>query len=302
MDFLGKLSKVSNQAAGLIIFGAWYASAVVTTALVANMHDRLIALFAWTLGYVLFFMTLTFIVAWKIRRTDVVDMAWGPAFIVAAVASLLLNEYDVPFGLNVQTVVTALVTLWGLRLSYTIFRRLRSHPEDKRYVELRKQWKGNLALNTYLRIFVTQAILATVIATAVIFVNVSLPSTLGQFTYIGIAVWAVGFFFESVGDLQLKGFLADPKNKGKLMTAGLWKYTRHPNYFGEATMWWGIFIIALSVPYGWFGIITPVVITYLLLFVSGVPMTEKSFEGKPGWDAYKRRTSKFFPLPPNPEQ
>ena len=111
-------------------------------------------------------------------------------------------------------------------------------------------------------------------------------------------VWLIGFFFEVVGDYQLKTFLANPKNKGKLMTPGLWRYTRHPNYFGEATMWWGIAIIALATPYGWVAIITPVLITYLLLFVSGVPMTEKSFAGKPGWDRYKRQTSIFLPLPP----
>lgn len=298
MGSLRKLSAVSNNTAGLIVFAAWYVSAVLTTVIVAGTYERLAGLFLLTFLSVLGFMTVVFAVAWKIKRTDIVDMAWGPAFIVAAVTSLLLNEYQVSLGLNVQTLVTALVTVWGLRLAYVIFKRLRAHPEDKRYVELRSKWKGSLAFNTYVRIFVVQALLATVISTAVIHTNVSLASSISWLAYAGLAIWLIGFVFEAVGDFQLKRFLSDPRNKGKLMTQGLWKYTRHPNYFGEATMWWGIFVIGLSVPYGWLGIITPVVITYLLLFVSGVPMTEKSFEGRPGWKAYKASVSKFFPLPP----
>jgi steroid 5-alpha reductase family enzyme len=296
---LDKLAKVSNSAALLTIFLAWYLSASITTVVMNGLLERTIMTTMWTFFAVLVFMTIVFIVSWRVRRTDVVDMAWGPAFVVAAVASMVLNEYELTPGLNVQTLVTVLVTVWAARLAYTIFKRLLKHPEDKRYVELRRGWKGNIALNTYIRIFVTQAFLATAISQAVIHINLSLPTDLTTVAYVGLAVWLVGFFFESVGDLQLKRFLANPKNKGKLMTEGLWKYTRHPNYFGEATMWWGIFVIALATPYGWLGILTPVLITYLLLFVSGVPMTEKAFEGKPGWDAYKKRTNKFIPLPPN---
>lgn len=301
MDFLSKLSKVSNSAAALIIFLAWYISASITVLVMQNRLEETVRISLVVFACVLVFMTFVFAVSRFFKRTDIVDAAWGPAFVVAAISAFIINSFELPIGLNVQTVVTALVTLWAARLSFTITKRLMKKPEDKRYVDLRKQWKGNEFANTYLRIFVVQAVLATVIASAVIHINLSLPTTLGSFAYIGIAVWAVGFFFESVGDMQLKRFLADPKNKGKLMTTGLWKYTRHPNYFGEATMWWGVFIIALQTPYGWLGIVTPVVITYLLLFVSGVPMTEKAFEGKPGWSAYKAKTSKFLPLPPNKE-
>lgn len=301
MAFLSKLSKVSNQTAALIIFLAWYLSAAITTLIVTGFLQRIALLMTWMFAYVLVFMTIAFIASWKLRRTDIVDIAWGPAFVVAAVSSFLMNSYDVPIGLNVQTLVTGLVIVWAARLSYAMWGRIRSHSEDKRYVALRRKWKGNLALNTYLRIFVLQGVLATVISIAVIHINTSLPTPLDTFAYSGLAIWLIGFLFELVGDLQLKRFLANPKNKGKLMTEGLWKYTRHPNYFGEAIMWLGIFIIALSTPYGWIAVIAPVLIMYLLLFVSGVPLTEKSFESKPGWDAYKKRTSKFVPLPPNPE-
>lgn len=299
MESLSKFKTVSNTTAALIVFGAAYISAAVT---VLTMQDRLVQgltesiyIFLCMLG----FMSVMFVASRLIKRTDVVDAAWGPAFVVAAGAAFVFNRFELEFGYNVQTLVTVLVTIWATRLSYTITRRLLRKPEDQRYIDLRREWKGNMALNTYVRIFVVQAVLATVISAAVIHVNLSLPAELNTLAYIGLGIWLLGFVFESVGDWQLKRHLADHKNKGKLMTKGLWAYTRHPNYFGEATMWWGIFIIALGVPYGWLGILTPVVITYLLLFVSGVPITEKAFEGRPGWKSYKQRTSKFFPLPPN---
>ncbi len=299
MESLSKFKTVSNTTAAVIVFSVAYVAAAVT---VLVMQDRLgegIAESAYILLCVLGFMSVMFVASRLIKRTDIVDAAWGPAFVVAAGTAFVFNRFELELGYNVQTLVTALVTIWAARLSYTITRRLLRKPEDQRYVELRKEWKRNMALNAYARIFVVQAVLATIISAAVIHINLSLPAELNAFAYIGLGIWLIGFFFEAVGDWQLKRHLADQKNKGKLMTRGLWAYTRHPNYFGEATMWWGIFIIALGVPYGWLGILTPVVITYLLLFVSGVPMTEKAFEGRAGWSTYKKRTSKFFPLPPN---
>lgn len=299
MDSLGKFAKVSNSTALLLIFLAWYVSASLTVVVMQGRLEETLRLSLTIFVCVLAFMTIMFFVSRQLKRSDVVDAAWGPAFVVAAGSAFLLNPYDLTIGLNVQTFVTLLVAIWAGRLSFTITRRLMKKPEDVRYVNLRNQWKGSEPANTYIRIFLTQAVLATVISSALIHINLSLPANLGTFAYIGGVIWLIGFYFEVVGDLQLKRFLVDPKNNGKLMTSGLWKYTRHPNYFGEATMWWGVFVIALSTPYGWLGIITPVVITYLLLFVSGVPMTEKAFEGKSGWNSYKKRTSKFLPLPPN---
>lgn len=175
---------------------------------------------------------------------------------------------------------------------------MHSSGEDPRYKEMSKQWKGSAALNAYLRIFVVQGILATAVSASVIAVNLSHESAISAWTFVGAAIWLVGFLFELIGDAQLKKHLANPKNKGNLMTGGLWRYTRHPNYFGEATQWWGIFVIALAVPLGWVSVIAPLTIMILLLFVSGVPLTEKRFEGRPGWREYKKRTSVFLPLPP----
>lgn len=242
----------------------------------------------------LVYMTLAFIVSSKLKRLDVVDAAWGGAFIVIAFSSFILGS-----GGPLQCLVSTLVLLWGLRLSFYIAKRLKnSKTEDPRYVQMRQKWSGNEALNAYFRIFVMQGLLALVISASVIVINGSGKTSIDGLAWTGVAIWAVGFLFEAIGDGQLRKHLANPANKGKLMTTGLWRYTRHPNYFGEAVQWWGIFVMALSVPLGWLSIVAPVTITALLLFVSGVPLTEKRFEGRPGWQAYKNRTSAFIPLPP----
>ncbi|HET6746506.1 MAG TPA: DUF1295 domain-containing protein [Candidatus Saccharimonadales bacterium] len=243
---------------------------------------------------VIIYMSIVFIIAWRRRRLDIVDVAWGGAFIVAALISLLWGE---PGWL--QYIVTTLVVVWAVRLSSSLLKRfLASSKEDPRYAAMQQRWHHHFALKSYLHIFLVQAFLATLISLSVIVVNLSYVHGISLNVYVGAAIWIIGFIFESVGDAQLRHHLADSKNKGKLMTSGLWRYTRHPNYFGEATQWWGIYVMALAVPYGWLTIVAPLTITILLLFVSGVPLTERHFEGRPGWKEYKHRTSAFVPLPP----
>ena len=115
---------------------------------------------------------------------------------------------------------------------------------------------------------------------------------------VGVLVWIIGFLFEAVGDYQLRRFIGNPLNKGRIMMSGLWRFTRHPNYFGEVVLWWGIFLIALSVPGGWRTIVGPATITFLILKVSGIPMLEAKYRSNPQYEAYQRRTSSFVPLPP----
>lgn len=239
------------------------------------------------------YMTLVFVVSRAIKRLDVVDIAWGGAFVVIALASLSLGK---PSAL--QYIATSLVVVWAARLSLSIFQRFKKAAEDPRYVEMRKSWKGNEALNAYMLIFLVQGFLALVISASVVTINLSDEHSLCIATLMGCIMWLIGFLFEAIGDSQLRAHLSTPENRGKLMTSGLWRYTRHPNYFGEALQWWGIYVIALGVPLGWATIIAPLTITFLLLFVSGVPLTEKRFDGRPGWEAYKKRTSVFIPLPP----
>ncbi len=254
----------------------------------------MISLILIVLFITIIYMTIVFIIAWRMKRLDVVDIAWGGAFIVIGLTTLSWGELGA-----LQYVTTGLVVIWALRLGVSIWRRFRhSSGEDPRYKEMRRQWKSQAALRAYGSIFVVQAVLATIVSLSVIVTNLSYVHGLNSLAIIGLGVWLFGFLFESIGDAQLRRHLAAPKNKDRLMTSGLWRYTRHPNYFGEAVQWWGIFFIALSVPYGWATIIAPLTITVLLLFVSGVPLTEKRFEGRTGWNEYKRRTSVFIPWPP----
>ena len=294
--FLSHTPQVGWPLFGLINILALYIAAVATTQVLNGAFTDIFKLLAITAGYAILFMSVVFVISRVLKRTDLVDVAWGLAITVVALTSFTLGEQTI--GWNVQTLIVGLIAIWGIRLSYTISQRFRRTEEDKRYVELRKKWRGNEALNTYGRIFIVQAVFATIIGLGAVTVNALEATTIGIVAFIGIVVWVIGFVFESLGDWQLKQFLADKTNKGKLMTKGLWQYTRHPNYFGEATQWWGIFIIALSLTEGWLAVISPILITYLLLFVSGVPMTENAFEGRKSWNQYKKRTSKFIPLPP----
>ncbi len=236
---------------------------------------------------------VTFLRAKQKGKHDFLDIIWGIAFIVAAVSSYLLGQKT-----SVNTTMTLLVIIWGLRLTFHLFKRITNSKEDYRYQAYRKAYKGkNFDLYFFFRMYVLQYILSILIGFPVIYSNLQ-GVNWTNVTIVGIVIWLIGFVFESVGDKQLKVFIANPANKGKLMTTGLWRYTRHPNYFGEATQWWGIYIIATSNFENLWLVFSPILITLLLLFVSGVPLLEKKYEDRADWQAYKAKTSKFFPLPP----
>lgn len=246
------------------------------------------------------FMSLIFLIASDRKRFDLIDVAWGLAFIsIAIVAYAGQSSYEI---FSVQTISLVLVVVWGLRLSIHIYRRWdRSKTEDKRYTKLQKSYAtkpGGAAVNIYIRVYLLQALLAVLISLPIITINLVHPQQPGLLTLVGGIVWLIGFYFEAVGDFQLSRFIAKTSSKGGLMTEGLWKYTRHPNYFGEVVQWWGLFIITVATQYWWLALLSPIIITVLILFVSGVPLTEKNFAGRKGWNEYVKRTSKFLPLPP----
>ena len=243
------------------------------------------------LGYMIFW----FIISVIKKRNDVADIAWGLGFILMAWLSFYLSGFSYK-----ALLVNILVTVWGARLAWHIYNRNKNKPEDARYMEWRKTWK-NFYLRSFLQIFLLQGTLLFLISLPVIFINHSVMTGFDAFEIVGIVVWVIGFYFESTGDRQLREFISDPANKGKLMDKGLWRYSRHPNYFGEVTQWWGIFLIALSIPGSIFTVIGPLTITTLILFVSGVPLLEKKYAGRPDFEEYKKRTSVFIPLPPRHE-
>lgn len=248
-----------------------------------------------TLALLLFgYMSLWFLVSVIKKRNDVADVAWGLGFVLLACTSFVLAGGDSTRGL----LVTVLVGIWGLRLAWHIHSRHRGKTEDYRYQSWRNEWGKWFYVRSYAQVYLLQGVLLFLIALPVLTINNSTGSSLGWLDLLGVVVWLIGFTFEAVGDAQLSAFMANPENKGSLMQSGLWAYTRHPNYFGEVTLWWGIWLVSLSVPNGFFTVIGPACITVLILFVSGIPMLEKKMAEHPAFAEYKRRVSVFFPLPP----
>ena len=243
---------------------------------------------------VLIYMLLWFIVSLVLQRNDVADVAWGGGFIVAALAAL------VSWGAATDraVLVVALVIIWGARLALHIGLRNRGKGEDARYRKWREEWGRHATLRSFFQIYMLQGVLLLVISLPVVRVITAPESPVAFLDLLGAAVWVIGFLFEAISDWQLLQFKKEPANKGKVITTGLWRYSRHPNYFGEVTLWWGVFLLALAAPGGWMTVIGPITITGLILGVSGIPMLEKKYEGNAAFDEYKRRTSAFFPLPP----
>jgi steroid 5-alpha reductase family enzyme len=238
----------------------------------------------------------TFLVALRVGRHAVVDVAWGLGFVAVAVTSYLASAGE---GDAVRrALLLAMTAVWGLRLAVHIGRRAHGKGEDPRYEQLLARASGNPTWFALRSIYLTQA--------AVLWF-VSLPVQVGSFltppanllVWVGVAVWALGLFFEAVGDHQLQRFRDDPASEGRVLDTGLWRYTRHPNYFGDACVWWGLSLVAFS---AWPGILTvasPILMTWLLVNGTGKPLLEKGMASRrPGYEDYVRRTSGFVPLPP----
>jgi steroid 5-alpha reductase family enzyme len=230
-------------------------------------------------------------------RHDGVDVVWGLGFVLIGVVTAIVA--DGPVWRRV--LVTALVAIWGLRLAWHIHRRNRGKPEDRRYVELRERARGNPHVRLLYSVYLLQGAIMWLVSLPVQVAQYGSGSTWVSWVTVpvGLALWLVGFGFEAVGDAQLARFTADPGNRGEVLDTGLWRFTRHPNYFGDACVWWGFFALAC---HDWPGVVTvvgPATITYLLTRGTGKPLLEKSIrDRRPGYAEYVERTSGFFPLPP----
>lgn len=236
------------------------------------------------------YMTIFYVIALLKKNNGLADIAWGPGFFLVAVFTYFQFS---PHG-NLNQLVTFLIGIWGLRLVVHIGKRSLGKPEDYRYQTMRKKWGKTAWIQSYLKVFLFQGILMLIISTSFIYVNVNGNQIIGYLPYVGLVIWLFGFLFESIGDWQLAQFVKT-KKPGQIMTTGLWKYTRHPNYFGEVVQWWGIYVIALSISGAWWTMVSPLLITFLILFVSGVPMLEKKYEGNVAFEKYKKGTSVFIP-------
>ncbi len=245
-------------------------------------------------------MVVAALIARAQGRVAVVDVAWGAGFVLVALVTAVVGQALDAGDPARRWLVTALVTAWGLRLAWHIRKRAVGHGEDPRYEKLLGGPLPEVGLGLAVRkVFVVQGVAMAII---------SLPVAVGAVSevawwplvWVGVAMWAVGLVFETVGDAQLAAYKADP-DKPKVMDRGLWRYTRHPNYFGDFCVWWGLFLVAAETGPGRFGVIGPIVMSVLLIRVSGVAMLEKTIgKRRQGYDDYVRRTSAFFPRPPRP--
>ena len=256
-------------------------------------------LYLISLSIILLYTTTVFLLALKKKDNSIIDIAYGAGFIVTAWMLAILKLMTAPLT-PYSFLILILITIWGTRLSYRIYQKNKGKPEDFRYKNWRDLWmkKGlpYFLVRAYLQIFVLQGIVISIVLLPFTLSIITSPMT-SYWIVLGLIVWCIGFFFEAVGDRQLDRFIKDNNRVGTILKTGLWKYTRHPNYFGESTMWVGIALISLTASSSTIVILSPILITYLLLFVSGIPMLEKKWDGNPEWEEYKKKTSAFFPMP-----
>ena len=238
-------------------------------------------------------MVGTWALSVRLANVSIVDLVWGLAFVVVAHVARAVVDPNPRIDL-----LTALVTIWGFRLSGYLLWRNWGTGEDKRYVAMRKRFGDKYWWFSLIQTFGLQGALVLIVSLPVQLTAAGDDVALGWVAWLGVAVWLVGFTFETVGDAQLARFKAKPENEGQVMDRGLWRYTRHPNYFGDFTVWWGLFLVSLAAG-GWWGIIGPIVMSTFLLRVSGVTMLERTItKRRPGYADYIARTSTFFPMPP----
>ena len=248
------------------------------------------------LGGVLALMLATWVASVVRRDASLVDRVWGLGFVVLVAVYALLGD-----GASARSwLVVALVSIWGLRLSGYLTWRNWGEGEDKRYQAMRRRTSGSFAARSLVTVFGLQAVLAWLISLPLLAAATARePTALTWLDGLGVALWLVGFVFEAGGDWQLSRFLADPANRGTVMDRGLWRYTRHPNYFGDTMLWWGYFLIALATG-AWWAAVGSALMTIFIVRVSGLALTERNMarSSREGHEAYVRRTNAFFPGPP----
>lgn len=227
------------------------------------------------------------------HNVNIVDTLWSLLFLLAALVYVAAVDNPGPrTGL-----LLALLSIWALRLSGYLAWRNHGKPEDWRYAEMREHHGERFPKVSLYTVFLLQGAIAWVVSLPLL-AAINGQQPMGWLDTLGVLLWTTGMIFEAGGDWQLTRFKAKPENKGKVLNSGLWRYTRHPNYFGDFCVWWGFFLLALSAG-GWWSVIGPLIMSVLLMKVSGVTLTEKTIEERrPAYREYKQNTSAFFPAPP----
>lgn len=258
--------------------------------------ESLPALLSLNLGLAIIVMVGVWLVSLRLRDVSIVDIVWGAAGALLALTSLLLTNGALPR----RILITGMTVIWGCRLAWHIGTRKRGKGEDFRYAAMRAEGPESFPLRSLVTVFLFQAFLIWAISIPAQVAQLSTkPRGLTGLDFLGAGVWLLGFAFEAVSDRQLRQFLSDPANRGGVMDRGLWRYSRHPNYFGDSMIWWGIFLVAAATPGGWATIFSPLLMTLFLMKVSGVPMLEEALATRrQGYREYMNRTSPFFPWLP----
>ena len=262
--------------------------------------EMMLTIMGWNLTALLSLMFIGWVISLAIRNVTIVDTLWGLGFVMVAWITFYASE---GFVLR-KGLIAVLTTLWGIRLAIHLSFRNWGVGEDPRYGIWREASGERFWIVSLFKIFLLQAVFLWVISFALQIGQLSpIPERLVWLDFLGASIWLLGFLFESISDFQLSRFKSDPESEGKVMNQGLWAYSRHPNYFGEAMIWWGIFLISFASPNSWWTVISPLVITTVLLKMTGIPLTEKSIaERRPGYSDYVKRTNAFFPWFPRKEK
>jgi|694.fasta_scaffold84590_4 steroid 5-alpha reductase family enzyme len=242
-----------------------------------------------TACWILVFQTIAFFFALLFKRNDIADVCWGAGFVMIVVTLFLHHTLTPPAAASYL-----LTIFWGGRLSIHLFLRNKNKQEDFRYRAWRETWGKHFVWRSFLQVFLLQGFFMWLISLPIQITAIDEKAGWNVWIWAGILVWLIGFYFQATADAQLKKFMTHRK-KGEILQTGLWKYSRHPNYFGEILMWWGIGIIAGPLEHGWLGWIGPLTITWLLAKVSGVPMLERKYRNHPEFEEYKSRTPALLP-------
>jgi steroid 5-alpha reductase family enzyme len=232
----------------------------------------------------------------RLRDVSIVDIMWGASGALMALSTFMMANGAMPRRL----LVTGMTLIWGCRLTAHIAIRKKGKGEDFRYAAMRAKRPGSFPGRSLVEVFLFQALLIWAISIPAQVAQVpAVPPGLTVLDLLGLCLWLLGFGFEALSDHQLRQFLSEPNNRGQVMDRGLWRYSRHPNYFGDSLVWWGIFFVAAATPKGWVTVFSPLLMTFFLMKVSGVPMLEAALEKRrKGYREYMNRTSPFFPWPP----
>lgn len=241
--------------------------------------------------FLFIYVSICGVISIRKKRADFADIAWGPGFLLIAWTSFILSSFS-----YLSLAVNALISIWSIRLAVHIYLKHQKQREDFRYENLKKNWGKHISLRIFFQVFIFQGLILYIVSLPILWINTHPESLSMSFFQKAIPIWFVGFVIETISDYQLLVFKSIPSNQGKLLKIGLWSYVRHPNYLGEIIQWWSVWFMSISIPWGWILIISPALITYLIVKVSGIAPLEEKMKNHPEFADYAKNTPSLIPF------